>query len=69
MLEPFLKRRGSDALGSTHNAVGDVQVEGKGCVLSMRGPVTKQPVINQETKDWLLWNGEIFGGKLEVTIK
>ena len=37
-----------------------------GCVLHMRGPLTLQPALHAKTRDWILWNGEVFGGGVEV---
>ena len=67
-LEPYLKRRGSDACGSVVSQSAGVVVEGRGCVLNMRGCLTEQPLHDAATGDWLLWNGEVFGGRVQVRL-
>ena len=69
ILEPYLRRRGSDVFGFDHDRVAGLLVEGRGYVLSMRGCLTVQPLKNTSTGDWLLWNGEVFGGKLRVSMQ
>ena len=68
MLELYLKRRGSDMCGSAVGRSAGVVVEGRGCVLNMRGRLTEQPLRDAATGDWLLWNGEVFGGKVQVRL-
>ena len=61
-----LRRRGPD--GSAHHscAVGNLNVLAYGYVLHMRGRLTLQPAVETKTRDWLLWNGEVFGGDVNV---
>ena len=47
-------------------AGGDLQLDLLGTLLSMRGETTPQPLCN-DAGDWLLWNGNIFGGGIKVS--
>lgn len=67
LLEPYLRRRGSDVCSSTvRKLAAGVVVEGRGYVLSMQGQLTEQPLQDPVSGDWLLWNGEVFGGNVLV---
>ena len=57
----FIIRRGPDSLRKIAIHHGDVTLDLVGSVLSMRPPLTPQPLGN-EKGDLLLWNGEVFGG-------
>ena len=67
MLLERLKRRGPDCVHEACVPVagGELQLDLLGTLLSMRGEITPQPLAN-EAGDWLLWNGNIFGGGIEV---
>ena len=62
-----LKRRGPDCLHEVCLPVagGGLQLELLGTLLCMRGEATPLPLGN-EAGDWLLWNGNVFGGGIEV---
>lgn len=57
----FIIRRGPDSLRKISIHHGDVTLDLVGSVLSMRPPLTPQPLGNDKG-DLLLWNGEVFGG-------
>jgi asparagine synthetase B (glutamine-hydrolysing) len=62
-----LKRRGPDSFGSLKHTTtnGEKVVYFAASVLSLRGhQLTKQPLIDANIGDLLLWNGEIFDSKL-----
>ena len=61
-----LRRRGPDGSVLHQCSVGNLNVLAYGCVLHMRGPLTLQPAIHAKTGDWMLWNGEVFGGGVNV---
>ena len=63
-----LRRRGPDGSIDHLCSVGNLNVLACGCVLHMRGPLTLQPAIDAKSRDWLLWNGEVFGGCVKVGI-
>ncbi|XP_047122834.1 asparagine synthetase domain-containing protein 1 isoform X1 [Hydra vulgaris] len=64
-----LSRRGPDVSGSCAFEINidsrPVYLSFAGYVLHLRGNLTKQPIVSS-FGDVLLWNGEIFGGKLTV---
>ena len=64
-----LQRRGPDCLHEVCLPVGGgrLQLELLGTLLRMRGELTPLPLGN-EAGDWLLWNGNVFGGDIQVTI-
>lgn len=57
----FIIRRGPDSLRKVSVHHGDVTLDLVGSVLSMRPPLTPQPLVIDKG-DLLLWNGEVFGG-------
>lgn len=65
-LESVLHRRGPDLHGVEHVAVGDATLELIGASLCLRGRPTRQPFRTQDSKNWLLFNGEIFAGDVNV---
>ena len=64
-----LQRRGPDSQYQVSLPVGGggLQLELLGTLLCMRGELTPLPLGN-EAGDWLLWNGNVFGGGIQVTI-
>ena len=62
-----LKRRGPDGLHEVRVPVagGNLQLDLLGTLLCMRGEPTPLPLGN-EAGDWLLWNGNMFGGDIKV---
>ena len=65
-----LQRRGPDAQGEL--VVGGLHTCGfelrlSGAVLHMRGATCQPQPVQTDAGDALLWNGEIFGGAIEVT--
>ena len=62
-----LQRRGPD--GSREVCIpmasADLQLVLLGTLLCMRGEPTPQPLGN-EAGEWLLWNGNTFGGSIKV---
>lgn len=58
-----LKRRGHDSvISKSYNIKDDIVVHVIGCVLHLRGDLTSQP-LESDNHNWLLWNGEVFGGQ------
>jgi len=73
VLLPSIESRGPDACQHdehhvTLNTGSDVTLAFAGSVLHLRGELTKQPLCKRsgDEVDLLLWNGEIFGGDVEV---
>ena len=61
-----LRRRGPDAVAEHYITFGPFELWMAGAVLSLRGQnITPQPLIDA-AGNVLLWNGEIFGGGVEV---
>ena len=66
----LLNRRGPD---KTHShttqttCIDDTKLELSfyGSVLHLRGDLTQQPLVNS-SGDVFLWNGEVFGGSVQV---
>ena len=64
-----LCRRGPDHMGKVTLPLpsSGLQLDLLGTVLHMRGPrCTPQPLASQAGGDCLLWNGNVFGGDLQV---
>lgn len=60
-----LQRRGPDGSREVSIPMADLQLDLLGTLLCMRGEPTPQPLGN-EAGDWLLWNGNTFGGSIKV---
>ena len=62
-----LRRRGPDCLHEVCIPIvgGDLHLDLLGTLLCVRGKLTPQPLGN-EAGDWLLWNGNVFGGSIQV---
>lgn len=62
-----LRRRGPDCVHEVCVPVvgSDLRLDLLGTLLCMRGEPTPLPLGN-EAGDWLLWNGNVFGGSIEV---
>ena len=62
-----LHRRGPDCVKevSVPIAGGRLQLDLLGTLLCMRGEPTPLPLGN-DAGDWLLWNGNVFGGEIQV---
>lgn len=59
-----LARRGPNAINTVHV---DRNVQLFGAVLHIQGiNITAQPLVDDKSGDALLWNGEVFGGSLEI---
>ena len=62
---PVLDHRGPDIAGFVSFTRNSFHFDFIGHVLHLRGchaKPTKQPVVDEKTKNVLLWNGEVFGG-------
>eukprot|EP00002_Diphylleia_rotans_P023428 TRINITY_DN4608_c0_g1_i1.p1 TRINITY_DN4608_c0_g1~~TRINITY_DN4608_c0_g1_i1.p1 ORF type:complete len:631 (-),score=88.13 TRINITY_DN4608_c0_g1_i1:255-2147(-) len=59
-----LFRRGPDAMGIVKEQVGSSVLHFLAATLHLRGEPTPQPLTDE--KSIFLWNGEIFGGHIEV---
>lgn len=64
-----LQRRGPDYIREVCIPISkaDLQLNVLGTLLCMRGEPTLQPLGN-EAGDWFLWNGNAFGGSIQVTV-
>ena len=48
-------------ISKSYNIIDDIVVHVIGCVLHLRDDLTPQP-LESDNHNWLLWNGEVFGG-------